>query len=92
MPRACVFKGHKRFKEGREEVEDDPRNGRPLTSRNDENIELVREKARGDRRLTVRMIANELGISCERVWTIITKDLEMIKVCVKIVPRLLNED
>ena len=62
-----VFKWHKRFKEGREELEEDPRSGRPSASRNDKNIELLRQKVRGDLRLTVRMIANELGISCERV-------------------------
>ena len=38
MSRACVFKWHKRFKERREEVEDDPRSGKPSTSRNDENL------------------------------------------------------
>ena len=73
-------------------MEDDPRSGRPSTSRNEENIELVRQKVRADRRLTVRMIANELGISCERVWTIITEDLGMKKICAKMVPRLLNEE
>ena len=50
------------------------------------------EKVRDDRRLTIRMMANELSISCERVWTIITKDLEMKKICSKMIPRLLNED
>ena len=30
---------------------------RPSTSRTEENIELVRQKVHGDRRLTVRMIA-----------------------------------
>ena len=83
----CVFKLDKKFKEGREELEDNPRSGRSSTSRNDENIELVRQKVRGDRRLTVRMIANELGISCERVWTIITEELGMKKICAKIFPK-----
>ena len=30
---------------------------------------------RSDRRLTVRMIADELGVNSERVWKIITEDL-----------------
>ena len=67
MSKACVFKWQKRFKEGREEVEDDPRSRRSLTSRNDENTELVRKKLRGDRRLTVQMIAQMNWHSCERV-------------------------
>jgi len=37
----------------------------------------------GDHCLTVRMTANELDMNCERVWTIITKDLGMRKICAK---------
>ena len=46
---------------------------------------------RSDRRLTVRMIADELGMNSERLWRIISEDLGMRKICAKIVPRLLNE-
>ena len=81
MSRARVFEWHRRLKEGREDVEDDPRSGRPSTSTTEENVEIVRQKVLGDRRLTVRMIANELDMNCERVWTIITKHLEMRKIC-----------
>ena len=63
----------------------------PSTSRTDENVERVRQKMRSDRRLTVKMIADELGMNSERVWRIITEDLEMKKICAKMVPRLLNE-
>ena len=35
LSRSTVFLWHKRFKEGRENVEDDPRCGRPFTSRNE---------------------------------------------------------
>ena len=50
-----------------EEVEDDHRSRRPPTSRTDENAERVRQKVRSDRRLTVTMIADEVGMNCERV-------------------------
>ena len=33
MSRTRIFEWHKRFREGREDVEDDPRSGRPTTSR-----------------------------------------------------------
>ena len=36
-----VFKWHKAFKEGQENVEGDPRSGRPITSTNDQNVEVV---------------------------------------------------
>ena len=67
MSRTRLFEWHRRFKEGREEVEDDQRSGMPSTSRTDENVERVRQKVRSDRRLTVRMIADELGMNSERV-------------------------
>ena len=91
VSRPCLFEWHRRFKEGREEVQDDHKNGRLSTSRTDENVERVRQKLRSDRRLTVRMIAYQLGMNNERVWMIITKELGMRKICEKMVPRLLNE-
>ena len=91
MSRTRPFEWHRRFKEGREEVEDDHRSGRPSTSRTDENVEHVRQKVRSDCCLTVRMVADELGMNSERVWRIITEDLGMRKICEKMVPRLLNE-
>ena len=91
MSRTRLFEWHRRFKEGREEVEDDHRNGRPSANRTDENVERVRLKVQSNRRVTARMIAHELGINIERVWRIITEYLGMRKISAKMVPRLLNE-
>ena len=44
-------------------------------SRTDENVECVRQKVLSDCRLSVRMIADELGMNSERLWRIITEDL-----------------
>jgi len=41
MSRTRLFERHRRFKEGREEVEDDYRSGRPSTSRTEENVHCV---------------------------------------------------
>ena len=38
------------------------------------------------------MMADELSIYGERVWTIIIEDLEMKMICAKMVPRLLNDE
>ena len=54
MSRTRVFKRHKRFVEDREDVEDDPKSGRPCTSITDTNIEKVWQLVRSDRRLTIR--------------------------------------
>ena len=59
MSRARVFEWHKRFKSGREDVEDDLKSGRPSTPKTADNIDLVNRMVRGDRGLTVRMIAYE---------------------------------
>uniref|UniRef100_A0A8C4WUG0 Mos1 transposase HTH domain-containing protein n=1 Tax=Eptatretus burgeri TaxID=7764 RepID=A0A8C4WUG0_EPTBU len=91
MSRTRAFEWHKRYKEGREEVEDDPQSGRPSTSRTMKNIERVKQMVHTDRRLTVRMIAEELSINKDTVWSIITENLEMRKVCAKMVPKLLSE-
>ena len=92
MSRTRTSEWHKRFKEGWEEVEDDPRSGRPSTSRTADNIKRVKQMVRADGRLTVRMIAEELSINKDTVWSIITGNLEKRKGCAKMVPKLLSED
>jgi len=54
-----VFEWHKKFQERREGVEVDSKNERPSTSRTSENIQLVIEKVRSDRRFTVLVITEE---------------------------------
>ena len=63
LSRTMVFKWYKAFKEGRENVKDDPRSGRPISSTNDQNVEVVRAVMAKDRRLSVRMIAEETGLN-----------------------------
>ena len=57
-----VFKCHKAFKYGRENVEADFRSGRSISSTNDQNVQVVRAVMAKDRRLSVRMIAEETGL------------------------------
>ena len=45
-----------------------------------------------DRRLTVREVANEVGISIGSCHQIFTEKLQMRRVCAKFVPRLLSDD
>jgi len=93
ISRTSLFKRHRKFKEGREEVEHDHSSGRPSTSRTEENVQhvIVREKVWSDLRLTVRKLADELDMNSERVCRIITEDLGMRKIYAKMAPRLLNE-
>ena len=90
LSRTMVFKWHKAFKEGRENVEDDPRSGRPISSTNDQNVEVVRAVMAKDRRLSVRMIAEETGLNKNAVHRILTEHLHMRKICAKLVPKNLS--
>ncbi|UYV84494.1 hypothetical protein LAZ67_X002369 [Cordylochernes scorpioides] len=82
----------KAFKEGREEVADEPRSGRPTTARTDENVDRVLEVLRTDRRLSIQQIADTLHMSTFVVHGIVTEDLQMRKVCAKFVPKVLTQD
>jgi hypothetical protein len=57
-------------------VEDEPRAGRPSTSKTDDNVERVRTLVRSDRRLTLRMISNELNLNWFTIHNILTQDLD----------------
>ena len=57
MSRAEVFAWFRRFKEGRQSVNSNPRSGRPSTSRNEEKIAQVKAVVCSDRHLTVQKIA-----------------------------------
>ena len=48
-------------------MKNDPRSGWLTSSRMNENVDLVREKVRSDRRLTIKMIADKLSMNSERV-------------------------
>jgi len=92
MKKTAIYKWVKRFSEGRESVSDEERSGRPATSRTEENIAKVRQIVRENRRLTVRSIAEQGNIDRETVRKILTEDLDMRKVCVKMVPKELTEE
>ena len=55
-------------------------------------IAKVRTVVRNNRRLTVREIADDCGISVGSWESILTDDLRMKRVCAKFVPRLLTDD
>jgi len=49
MKKSSVFERHRWFKEGREDVQDNPRSGQPKTQRTDANVDRVQTLARSDR-------------------------------------------
>jgi predicted transcriptional regulator len=68
------------------------RSGRPATSRTEENIAKVHQIVCENRRPTVSSIAEQVNIDRETVRKILTEDLDMRKVCAKIVPKELTEE
>jgi len=65
-----------------------PRPGRLKTLTTPEIIDQIRELILEDRRISAKSIAEQLGISCERVGSIIHVDLDMrssIRICLNIV-------
>ena len=85
-----TYEWWKRFKEGRTSVDDDPRSGRPSTSKTEGNVANVREVIRSNRRLTVREVAEEVSISKTVCHEILTENLGMHRTAAKFVPRLLT--
>ena len=61
ISRTQVQLWYNRFKEGRENVNDDFRPGRPSTSTIDENIEAVKKMILDNRRIAIREIAVDVG-------------------------------
>ena len=62
-----------------------------MTSRTDSNIDRVKQLVHADRRMTVRMICQELSIGRDAVWKILTENLKMRKLWAKMVPKILSE-
>ncbi|UYV73900.1 hypothetical protein LAZ67_11001345 [Cordylochernes scorpioides] len=79
-----------RGQEGREDVNDEERAGRPSTSTTDEKINEVEKIILANRRITVREFAEDLNISIGSCHSIFINDLGMRRVAAKFVPKLLN--
>ena len=58
-----IYKWYKLFQAGREDVHDERRSGRPSTSTTNENVEAVKKLVLENRRVTIKEVAKEVGIS-----------------------------
>jgi transposase len=70
----------KRFREGREDVNDDPRSGRPVSELTDENIELVRQVIINDPHSTYDEIIDETSVPRVTIERITHNCLKMKKI------------
>ena len=78
------------FKHGDFSTCDVPRPGRPKTVTTPEIIDQIHELTLEDRRISAKPIAEQLGISRERVGSINHEDFDMQKLSAKWVPKCLN--
>jgi hypothetical protein len=90
MSTAQFFRCHKIFSEGRTLVEDEQHSRLRLAKRTGDNTAQVRELVQSYRRLTVKMIADEVNMNRDTVCLILTEKLGMRNICAKMVPRNLT--
>ena len=80
------------FKHGDFSICDAPRPGRPKRVTAPEIIDQIHELMLEDRRISAKSIAEQLGISRERVGSIIREDLDLQKLSARWVPKCLDAD
>jgi hypothetical protein len=71
---------------------DDKREGRPSFKTSDVVKNEVRNVIDGNRRLTVREVADKCVISKTTVHETLVQELHMNRICVRWVPRMLSEE
>ena len=92
MSHAMDFMLHKRFKDGRGNVEDNDHSERPSSSRMDQNVEKVCELLNNDCCLSTRLISDKLGLSQSTVCRIVMENLMVRKMCAKLMPKVSSVD
>ena len=102
LSQARVYEWFSRFKRGDMSLEDQPRSGRPSTSRTDENIQKIRDAIMFDRQKvrdaimfdhhqTIDELEALAGVSWSSCQRILTEEPHMKRVASKFVPCLLSE-
>ncbi|CAF1284464.1 unnamed protein product [Adineta steineri] len=89
---STVARWAKRFREGREDVDDEARSGRPISELTERNIELVRQIINNDPHSTYDDIIAETSLSRGTVERIIHDHLKMKKVTLRLVPHELTDE
>ena len=79
VSRALVFRWHKKFSEGCKELTDEPKSGR-RKSVSVSSLTSLKSALEGDRRLTIRELADRADVSIGTAYKLITRDLGMRKV------------
>ena len=81
----------KLFREGREETEDKPRSGRPITESTSDNIERIGLLIDDDPYLTIEELEYETGLSHGTIHRIIADQLDLRKITARYIPKDLTD-
>ena len=87
-----VFRWYGRFRDGREDIEDDSRSGRPTKCCSDNKVEKILRLLLQNRHLSLRMLANKANIGKDIVRKIVVEDLRKRKICSRLVPHSLTPE
>lgn len=85
-----VVRWKRNFQTGHMSLTDDARSGRPSITDDLDTVKKVEALVLEDRRITIEVVMNEVGLSYGSVWKIIHDQLHMSKVSARWVPRLLT--
>ena len=92
MSKQMVRRWCRQFSEGRQNVHDEERSGRPFVI-NDDLVELVRQRIMEDRRFTITELSSHFPqISRSLLHEIVTKHLLFKKLCARWVPKNLTPE
>lgn len=80
------------FDNGRTDVNDEQRTGRPTTCITDDYIHRIGDLIKNDKHISLRAVANEFNISVSTVHYIVHEQLKYKKVCARWVPKKLTDD
>lgn len=80
------------FRCGRTSCEDEHAGGAPKTAVTQKNIDRVHDLVLQDRRIRIRQIVEETGLSYHAVHSILGQELGMSKLSARWVPRMLTKD
>ena len=89
---APVCKWVRRFNDGRESIENDPRVGRPVSVLTENNVATVKTSIEEDACYTVQEIEELSGIHSSSILKILRERLGLRKICTCWVPYLLTDD
>jgi hypothetical protein len=92
LGRSKTYEWYYSFKNCRTFVDDDPHTRRSSKARTNEIVDRVNAIIRGNGRLTIREITDEVNLSFDTCQAMLNQDLEMRHLPAKLVPRLLTQD